>query len=68
MKFCEKCGSYMQEKKDGFMCRRCGNLVQANAINGTMAARKKRSSSIYIIDSLEDESVKVFPSMSEMWK
>jgi len=54
MKFCEKCGSYMQETKDGFVCRRCGNQVQANAVNRTMNTKKERSRAIYIVDSLED--------------
>jgi DNA-directed RNA polymerase subunit M/transcription elongation factor TFIIS len=59
MKFCEKCGSYMQETKDGFVCRRCGNLVQANAVSRTKDTKKERSRAIYIVDSLEDESVTV---------
>ena len=49
----------MQETKDGFVCRRCGNLVQANAVSGTKDTKKECSRAIYIVDSLEDESVTV---------
>lgn len=59
MKFCEKCGTYMQETKDGFVCRKCGNLVQASTANGTIATKKERPRAIYIVDSLEDESMTV---------
>ena len=62
MKFCDKCGSYMQETKDGFVCRRCGNLIPVDTrtrMQTEEMASTERSSSIHIIESSEDEYVKV---------
>lgn len=60
MKFCDKCGSYMKKTKNGFLCRKCGNLIRVNARKRTKDKKKiERSSSIYVVDSSEDEYVKV---------
>jgi DNA-directed RNA polymerase subunit M/transcription elongation factor TFIIS len=29
MKFCEKCGGYMKKTKEGYVCTKCGNQMQA---------------------------------------
>jgi len=60
MKFCEKCGSYMKKTKSGFVCRKCGNVIHARTEMKTENIKKTgRSSSIYVVDSSEDEYVKV---------
>lgn len=60
MKFCDKCGSYMKKTMDGFECRKCGNVVHVSTGIQTKNMKKiERSSSIYVVDSSEDEYVKV---------
>lgn len=58
MKFCDKCGSYMKETKNGFVCRKCGNLVHVTG-QLKIIKRAKQSNSIYVADHSEDEHVKV---------
>ena len=60
MKFCSKCGSYLKRTKNGFLCRKCGNLVPVSAETETENMKKAgASSSIFIVDSSEDEYVRV---------
>ena len=60
MKFCDKCGSYMRKTKDGFVCRKCGNVIHASTEVQTENMKKiERSSPIYVVDSSEDEYAKV---------
>ena len=45
---------------DGFECRKCGNVVHASTGIQTENMKKiERSSLIYVVDSSEDEYVKV---------
>ena len=32
MRFCEKCGSYMQARKDGLQCTKCGNKILTETV------------------------------------
>jgi len=58
MKFCDRCGSYMNETKNGFVCRKCGNFVHAN-VQTKITRKTEQSGSIYVVDRSEDEYVKV---------
>jgi len=50
----------MKKTRDGFECRKCGNVVHASTGIQTKNMKKiERSSSIYVVDSSEDEYVKV---------
>ena len=61
MKFCDKCGSYMKKTKDGFLCRKCGNLINANArIQSKKVKKIDHSSSVRVVDNLRDEYGKVY--------
>lgn len=60
MEFCDNCGSYMKKIKNGFVCRKCGNLTYANAEMHIMRARMEHSGSIWVVDATsEDEHLKV---------
>jgi len=48
----------MKKTKNGFLCRKCGNLVHARIQTNDMKIMD-RSSSIHIVDGSEDEYVKV---------
>jgi len=60
MKFCDKCGSYMKVTKNGFSCRKCGNVIPADpGIHAKTIKRKERSTPIHVVASSEDEYLKV---------
>lgn len=60
MKFCDKCGSYMQRTKKGFLCPKCGYAVHANAETQSKNMDKRsHSNSVYVIGKSKDEYVKV---------
>ncbi len=59
MKFCEKCGSYMKKTKNGFLCRKCGYLIRAKTRLQTEEVNTERTSAIRVVNSSEDEYVKV---------
>ena len=58
MKFCDKCGSYMKQTKNGFLCRKCGNLVRVTG-QTKIIQKTEQSSSIYVVDRSEDKYVKI---------
>lgn len=58
MDFCDKCDSYMIRTKNGFLCRKCGNLVHATAQTKIMG-KTEHSGSICIVDSSEEGYVTV---------
>jgi DNA-directed RNA polymerase subunit M len=60
MKFCNKCGSYMKKTKNGFWCRKCGNLIPATTKLPSKIVKKiEQPSSVYVVSDSEDEYVKV---------
>jgi DNA-directed RNA polymerase subunit M/transcription elongation factor TFIIS len=60
MKFCSKCGSHMKKTKNGFLCRKCGNLIHANAETQLKNMKKtKHPSLVYVVNNSEDEYAKV---------
>ena len=32
MKFCEKCGAYMRETSQGFVCSKCGHQIKTDIV------------------------------------
>ena len=48
----------MKKAKNGFLCRKCGNLVHTRIQTNDMKIMG-RSSSIHIVDSSEDEYLKI---------
>ena len=44
MKFCEKCGSYMQRTTKGFSCVKCGNEIQEQVVEVRRMGNSDRSS------------------------
>jgi DNA-directed RNA polymerase subunit M/transcription elongation factor TFIIS len=60
MKFCDKCGSYMKKTKNGFLCKKCGNLIYANTRTRIVDTKKiEPSSAIHVVEGSEDEHLKV---------
>lgn len=61
MKFCDKCGSYMKKTRNGFVCRKCGNLTCANTGMHKIGIKKmEHSGLIHVVDATsKDEHLKV---------
>jgi len=58
MKFCDRCGSYMEIAAGGYSCPRCGYVIQADEIE----VRKTFDSQVevvYVVDKLDDDSLRV---------
>jgi len=50
----------MKKTKNGFLCRKCGNPIHANAETQLEGMKKTKDPSlVYIVDNSEDEYVKV---------
>lgn len=60
MRFCDKCGSYMRETKDGYVCRKCGNAIKAKPKTESRIANKpNHPDSVYVIDDSNHEAIRV---------
>lgn len=50
----------MKKIKNGFLCRKCGNMIHANAGMQSKKVKKiEHSSLVYVVNSSEDEHVKI---------
>jgi len=58
MKFCDKCGSYMQRTKDGFSCSQCGNKTVDDAVRVRRIERREPRA-VHVIDVSTPGYVKV---------
>jgi DNA-directed RNA polymerase subunit M/transcription elongation factor TFIIS len=54
MRFCEKCGSYMQETNKGFSCTKCGNLVTETIVE-VKRIEPPESSPVEVVDKSKRE-------------
>lgn len=60
MEFCSKCGSFMAQTRDGYVCRKCGNVIKkGSGKDFSPVERVVHSSSVYVVDNSEPEAVKV---------
>ena len=60
MNFCDECGSRMKTTKRGFLCPKCGNLVQAET--GLVKVRKMSPAEpepIYVVEDSKREASRV---------
>jgi DNA-directed RNA polymerase subunit M/transcription elongation factor TFIIS len=58
MKFCEKCGSYMQAIKGGLQCTKCGNTVLAENVE-VKTIEQEDIVPIEVVDESKVERAKV---------
>lgn len=58
MKFCDKCGSYMQRTVGGFSCARCGNEIHNHVVEVRRMERHD-SSSVDVVGESEEGRVKI---------
>ena len=57
MRFCDKCGSFMEQSPKGYRCQKCGNEVNPGVEEVTREEEPK-AEPVYVVRG-EDESVKV---------
>lgn len=58
MKFCARCGSYMEKTARGLLCPKCGNEVQTDVID-VRRARGPPPEPVYVVEDSGDEGLKV---------
>ena len=51
LKFCEKCGAYMKETRDGLVCSKCGHQLKTEIVDVVKIA--PRPSSAGVVDVLD---------------
>ena len=51
MKFCEKCGAYMKETREGLVCSKCGFQVKTEIVD--VVKIEPRQSSAGVVDVLD---------------
>jgi DNA-directed RNA polymerase subunit M/transcription elongation factor TFIIS len=58
LKFCEKCGSYMEKVPGGFSCPKCGNQAHDEAPQ-VVHLDHPEASSVEVVEKAESEYAKV---------
>ncbi len=58
MKFCDRCGSYMEMTAEGYLCPRCGNVIQADEIE-VKRAKEPQAEAVYVVKGAEEDSLRV---------
>ncbi|MFQ6054290.1 MAG: hypothetical protein ACE5OO_08705 [Candidatus Bathyarchaeia archaeon] len=58
MKFCDVCGSYMEMTAGGYSCPRCGNRVEAGAVE-VWRTRGSQPGGVHVVDGSIDRSLLV---------
>ena len=61
MKFCERCGSFMERTAKGFTCPKCGEEVHIESIE-VRRTRKPPPETVYIVGNAEDKA----PTVSQI--
>lgn len=59
MRFCDNCGTYLKERKDGLWCPRCKRLIPLKLAVKPRKVEKKGSAAVYVVNRFEDGYVKV---------
>lgn len=58
MRFCEKCGSYMERTARDMICPKCGNKVQTDIVE-VRRPRRVPPEPVYVVGDFGDEVPKV---------
>ena len=58
MKFCERCGSFMDRTPTGLRCPKCGEEVALDEIEVRREARPS-AEPVYVVDKTDDKALRV---------
>ena len=59
MRFCDDCGTYLRETKDGLWCPKCKKVIKSKLVLRPRKIEKRESTAIHVIDKSRAEIVKV---------
>ncbi len=59
MRFCDDCGSYLKETKEGVWCPKCGKKIRSTQRVKAKIVRKGGSNAIYVVDKPSEAQVEV---------
>ena len=58
MRFCERCGSYMQRTSNGLRCPKCGKEINTGVVE-VRRATSPHPDPVYVVENIDDEVAKV---------
>jgi len=59
MRFCDDCGTYLRETKDGLWCPKCKKMISSKRVAAPRSVKTRESTAIHVIDKSPAEYVKV---------
>jgi len=59
MRFCDDCGTYLKEKKEGLWCPKCKKVVHSRLVLKPRSFEKKESTAVHVLDKSRFDHVKV---------
>ncbi|UCC33328.1 MAG: hypothetical protein JSW53_06065 [Candidatus Bathyarchaeota archaeon] len=59
MKFCDECGTFLRERKDGLWCPKCRKTISSKEVLAPRSFKKEDSATIQVIDRSQIDYVKV---------
>jgi DNA-directed RNA polymerase subunit M/transcription elongation factor TFIIS len=59
MKFCDNCGTYLRETKEGLWCPRCKKVICTKPSKEFVSVRKASFDAVYVVDGSEEVYEKV---------
>jgi len=60
MKFCDNCGSYLKQTREGYWCPRCHKLVASTSNEKRAKAEKKSQEAVHIFDKNQEQHAKAY--------
>lgn len=58
MKFCDKCGAFLQASSEGLICPKCGHVAETDVIE-VRRNGKEAVASVYVVNDSEKDAVRV---------
>jgi DNA-directed RNA polymerase subunit M/transcription elongation factor TFIIS len=59
MKFCDNCGSFLRETREGLWCPKCKKFIRSKPKVRIESVEKKGSAAIFVVDKSTEDYAKV---------
>jgi len=59
MRFCDNCGSFLRETKEGLLCPKCKKVITAKPRVETRTVEKRNSAAIFVADKFKESHAEV---------